>query len=84
MMTSEGDENDEALKERTVKDSIYFMTIKIESMFISYLDDPNLTIESELLNNLALLLTNETFIDILKKEIKFKRKKSKVSKVIEK
>lgn len=52
------------------KDSIYFVSIEIESSFISFIDDPVLLDPLLVVNNFNLLIANEIFINkVLKKEL---------------
>ena len=52
------------------KDSIYFVSIEIESSFISFIDDPVLLDPLLVVQNFNLLIANEIFMSkVLKKEL---------------
>ena len=48
------------------KDSIYFVSIEIESAFISYIDDPVILEPLHVLQNFANLFQNEIFMNYFK------------------
>ena len=60
------------------KDSIYFVSIEIESAFISYIDDPVILEPLNVLQNFANLFQNEIFMNkVLKRELAAFKKQRK-------